>query len=551
MNQFRNTLGVVASIAMLLLVVGVAVAQSPVGAPEVGAARIEWRPATNSALDVTVSGPEGFYLRETFAPGESVAFSAFNPDGSLRPEGVYAFEVKASPVLDEQTREDLAAVRDQGDGNALSKSDRLPAPRITSGYFSIVDGAFEMGDKEEAGQVAPGGNRLATKATVLTNGDGVIRNSLCVGFDCPNSPTFSDSTILLMENNTRIKFGDTSNAPFPNNDWEIEANSSLSGGQSYLGFNDCGTADNDGGCATDLVFAVEAGARQNALYVESDGDVGFGTSNPVVNLHAVDGNTPTLRLEQDGSSGFAPQTWDVAGNETNFFIRDVTNGSRLPFRIRPDAPTSSIDIASSGNVGIGTASADAPLHVLRTGSIGTDGQVHIENTNGTAADRNMLRIENNGPPTLFFANNNATSGNWTFTVNNSSQFQLNNAVAAGLEMTLSSSGDMTISGDYFSTTCGTPCAPDYVFEPDYELMPIDELATFVAERKHLPNVPTAGELTGPINMSKLQMRLLEKIEELTLYTLDQQEQIDQKNEELASMKDRLARIEAQLNARTD
>ena len=35
----------------------------------------------------------------------------------------------------------------------------------------------------------------------------------------------------------------------------------------------------------------------------------------------------------------------MAGNETNFFIRDVTNGSKLPFRIRPGAPTSSIDVA--------------------------------------------------------------------------------------------------------------------------------------------------------------------------------------------------------------
>lgn len=40
----------------------------------------------------------------------------------------------------------------------------------------------------------------------------------------------------------------------------------------------------------------------------------------------------------------------------NFFVRDVTSGSRLPFRIRPGAPTSSVDIAASGNVGINTGS---------------------------------------------------------------------------------------------------------------------------------------------------------------------------------------------------
>jgi hypothetical protein len=53
----------------------------------------------------------------------------------------------------------------------------------------------------------------------------------------------------------------------------------------------------------------------------------------------------------------------VAGNEANFFVRDVTSGSRLPFRIRPGAPTSSLDIAADGRVGIGTASPDDGLDV--------------------------------------------------------------------------------------------------------------------------------------------------------------------------------------------
>src|SRR6185295_8366290 len=59
------------------------------------------------------------------------------------------------------------------------------------------------------------------------------------------------------------------------------------------------------------------------------------------------------------AGGFTAQTWDVAGNEANFFVRDVTGGSRLPFRIRPGAPTSSVDISADGDVGIGTASPNA------------------------------------------------------------------------------------------------------------------------------------------------------------------------------------------------
>src|SRR6476469_6825531 len=70
-----------------------------------------------------------------------------------------------------------------------------------------------------------------------------------------------------------------------------------------------------------------------------------------------------MRMEQNNTGGFTAQTWDVAGNEANFFVRDVTSGSRLPLRIRPGAPTSSLDIAASGRVGLGTASPSAPLHL--------------------------------------------------------------------------------------------------------------------------------------------------------------------------------------------
>jgi hypothetical protein len=90
----------------------------------------------------------------------------------------------------------------------------------------------------------------------------------------------------------------------------------------------------------------------------------------VVDLHVKSGNTPTLRLEQDGSSGFTAQTWDVAGNEANFFIRDATNGSTLPFRIRPGARSNSIDIEADGDVRLGhSASSNFQQSVLQ--NVGT------------------------------------------------------------------------------------------------------------------------------------------------------------------------------------
>lgn len=69
----------------------------------------------------------------------------------------------------------------------------------------------------------------------------------------------------------------------------------------------------------------------------------FGT----IPFHIKRGDTPAIRFNQT-AGGFTPQTWDVAGNEANFFVRDLTGGSRLPFRIRPGALTSQIDMLANG-----------------------------------------------------------------------------------------------------------------------------------------------------------------------------------------------------------
>jgi len=84
-------------------------------------------------------------------------------------------------------------------------------------------------------------------------------------------------------------------------------------------------------------------------------------------------DTPGVRLAQGAGGGFTAQTWDVAGNEANFFIRDLTGGSRLPFRIRPGAPTSSIDIQAGGTVNTAGLVQQNVQGVVPTSAIDGDG----------------------------------------------------------------------------------------------------------------------------------------------------------------------------------
>ena len=202
--------------------------------------------------------------------------------------------------------------------------------------------------------------------------DLIVQGSACVGLDCVNNENFGFDTIRVKENNTRIQFNDTSAAGFPTNNWQIRANDSGAGGASYLGFVDQGAA---GESETGTIsFRVTAGAPANSLNVGSTGKVGFRTAAPVLDLHVTTNDTPAWRMEQSNAGGFQAQTWDVAGNEANFFVRDVTSGSRLPFRIRPGAPTSSIDVSADGDVGIGTGSPAERLDVVG-GNIQTSGFV--------------------------------------------------------------------------------------------------------------------------------------------------------------------------------
>ncbi len=260
-------------------------------------------------------------------------------------------------------------------------------------------------------------------------GSGSIDGSLCVGFDCVSSESFGFDTIKIKENNLRIKFDDTSvAASFPRNDWQLTANASANGGLEKFSIDDI-----SGGRTP---FTVEAGARTNALYVENSGEVGIGTSNPATDIHIKSGDTPTLRLEQDGTSGFTPQIWDVAGNETNFFIRDATNGSRLPFKIRPSAPTNSIFIDSDGDIGIGTSSpaddgfSDRLLEVKDNDSV----RVSIDFGNGAGEFGEFAFEENNIPK-------------WSFgSVSSNDRFYIYNYNDNSEDFTIDTNGDIGLGG---------------------------------------------------------------------------------------------------------
>ena len=287
--------------------------------------------------------PQGELKTLYINPAKSMTFDAADFAINQFQDGFYKYELLPLKTSIKKTRTD----------QAVSNEKEAPIFNVLAGTFTVLKGSTLI-DQDEP-----------TRDQVI-NDDLIVNGSACIGQDCVNGESFGFDTLRLKENNLRIRFMDTStSASFPTNDWELTANDSANGGANKFSITDI-----DGGR---VPFTIEAGAPTNSLFVESSGDIGFGTNNPVVKVHLADGDSPSVRLEQNGTSGWTPQIWDVAGNETNFFIRDVTNGSTLPFRIRPAAPSSSIFIDADGDIGLGTASPNRKLH-LRTssGSVGFD-----------------------------------------------------------------------------------------------------------------------------------------------------------------------------------
>lgn len=96
----------------------------------------------------------------------------------------------------------------------------------------------------------------------------------------------------------------------------------------------------------------------------------------------------------------------------------------------------------------------------------------------------------------------------------------------------------TIYGEEIKVDLSVP-GPDYVFEDDYKLPSLAETEDYIKENKHLPEVPSAKEMEeNGIKLGEMNMLLLKKVEELTLYVIEQNKRLDAQQKEIEALKKR-------------
>ena len=270
--------------------------------------------------------------------------------------------------------------------------------------------------------------------TVIAD-DLIVQSSICVGLQCVLNESFGFDTLRLKQDLVRLGFVDTSSQPgFPTTDWQITINDP--DGQGTAEFFAIDNLDSGA-----RILRLNAAAPANSVVVDNAGNLGLGTATPGTEVHVLDSDTPTVRLEQNPGGGQPSTSWDVAGNEANFFVREIP-GSRLPFRIRPGTPTSTLMLFASGYVGIGGTAHDplAALHVKRTDGTAL---LRVEEANATPAARTLLDLVNNGPATLHFRDTSTLTG-WK--LSGDTAFNIATDAAGTPQLTLAPNGDLAITG---------------------------------------------------------------------------------------------------------
>ena len=209
---------------------------------------------------------------------------------------------------------------------------------------------------------------------------------------------------------------------------------------------------------------------------------------------------------------------------------------------------------TSGNVGIGTTTPNTKLEILggtdwtsnhwkKSLKLNSSQAIQWSSTSG------YFGIGATDPEGLYFfsttVDDNTAPAKYVMVMKN------NGNIGVG---TINPNEKLSVNGNIraHEIKVETTNWPDYVFAKDYNLPSLTETEKHIQENGHLQGIPSAEEVkANGVDLGEMNAKLLKKIEELTLYLIEQRKAIQSQNEELKIQQQKLKQFENQIELLKD
>lgn len=299
-------------------------------------------------------------------------------------------------------------------------------------------------------------------------------------------------------------------------------------------------------CILSLVLLVTVKSFAQTNVFPTTGKVGIGTTSPVEMLQ-IQGATTSLKFNPD----FTGQTMIYSHNGTTYTPLTI-QGSDLRFNV---GTVEKMRIDPNGRLGIGTAGPQAGLHVKAVGTqadgtlaaaILGDGYNQYTYFGGSTGGR----IRGSGSEGYLVLESYVSGSNNTLYLNTTSNGNVSIGNGGGKVIVGNLGVNHSDNSYKLFVQTGirtekikvdlTSQWSDFVFHKDYSLKPLDEVESFIKQNKHLPDIPSENEVkTSGIDLGEMNAKLLQKIEELTLYIIEQDKTIKEQGKKLAELEKKI------------
>ncbi len=288
------------------------------------------------------------------------------------------------------------------------------------------------------------------------------------------------------------------------------------------------------------------GNAANLILQNNSGNVGIGAVGIPNEKLDVDGSlkltggSRLIKFETNQASGgilrYAPGISFIRPDNTQLgrieYVDTFNLSNFMRFRMEGSIGAG-LNITTNNDVGVGTVTPQARLHVLG----GTDETIRITSLNPSIQFTDGLPVQNkkgfidlSGNDFRIGTNTENNLGNFIIRVNGLNTVYINPEGNMSIGTSSVATGyKVNIGGKVMCEELKVQLRPwaDYVFADNYKLMNLSQLERFIKKNKHLPNIPSAAEVEkNGLEVGDMQRRMMEKIEELTLYIIELKKEID-------------------------